>query len=555
MATEQKYSIESSLKKLFVVLHLERKDIYTIYMLAILAGLVQLSLPLGIQTIIGFVMAGNISTSIYLLITLVVIGTFCFGLLQVRQMQIIERIEQKLFVRYSIAFTDRLPKLNVEKLDKYYLPELVNRYFETISLQKGIEKLLIDIPSAFVQIIFGVILLAFYHPAFIGFGITLLLILFFIIRFTSLDGLITSIKASDYKYEMTNWIQEVARVIKQFKYAKTTSLHLQKSDEILNGYLKHRTKYFKILLTQYWSLVVFKILITGGILILGTVLLLDQKINIGQFVATDIVILTILNSIEKLVGNLEKVYDALTSIEKISKIIDAPIESSGTLQLQENGKGISVVFKDVYYKYNNENETLNNINFKVSNGESLLINGHSGAGKSTILRLLSGAYSNFNGNILINDVPIGNYDIQSLRDKTGILLQHQEVFHATLLENITMGNTDISSEEILNLAKITGLSSYIETLTNGFDTLIDHQGKKLTNKVVKNIALMRALLGNKRLLLLESPFDHLNSQEIIDVFNYIKAKKNCSVIIVSQNDYQNLTFNQHLNLLEGSIKA
>jgi len=470
-------------------------------------------------------------------------------------MQIIERVEQKLFVRYSVAFTDRLPKLNVEKLDKYYLPELVNRYFETISLQKGIEKLLIEIPSAFVQIIFGVILLAFYHPAFIGFGISLLLILFFIIRFTSLDGLVTSIKASDYKYEMANWIQEVARVIKQFKYAKTTSLHLQKSDEIINGYLKHRTSYFKILMTQYWSLVIFKILITGGILILGTVLLLDQKINIGQFVATDIVILTILNSIEKLVGNLEKVYDALTSIEKISKIIDAPVENSGTLQLQENGKGISVVFKDVNYKYNNDNDTLNNVTFKVNTGESVLISGLSGAGKSTILRLLSGAYNNFNGNILINDVPIGNYDIQSLRDKTGILLQHQEVFHATLLENITMGNTDISYEEILSLAKITGLSSYIETLTNGFDTLIDHQGKKLNNKVVKNIALMRALLGNKRLLLLESPFDHLNPQEIIEVFNYIKSKKNCSVIVVSQSNYQNLTFNQHLNLLEGSIIA
>ncbi len=553
MGSEQKYSIIASLKKLFSLLHLERKDIYTIYVFAILAGLVQLSLPLGIQTIIGFVMAGNVSTSIFVLITLVVLGTFFFGLLQVRQMQIIERIEQKLFVRYSLSFTDRLPKLNIEILDKYYLPELMNRFFETIALQKGLEKLLLEIPSALVQILLGVILLALYHPSFIGFGVSLLLILFLIIRFTSLEGLVTSIKASDYKYEMVNWIQEVARVIKPFKYAKTTSLHLQKSDEILNGFLKYRTKYFKILLTQYWSLVAFKILITGGMLILGTILLLDQKINIGQFVATDIIILTILTSIEKLVGNLEKVYDALTSIEKISKITDAPIENSGTLQLQENTKGMSVEFKDVSYNYLNDSTVINKVNLKIKSSETILLKGQSGAGKSTLLRLLSGAYSQFSGSILINDIPIGNYDIQSLRDKTGVLLQHQEVFHASLLENITMGNPDISSEEILELSKIIGLNTFIETLPKGFDTLIDHQGKKLTNKVRRSIALMRALLGNKRLLLLESPFDHLNPQEIIDVFNYIKNKKDCTTLIVSDDYTPEISYSQSVSLVNGNI--
>jgi ATP-binding cassette subfamily B protein len=100
MYEEKKMSPVDSLKKIYRILHLDRKDIYAIYMFAILAGMVQLSLPLGIQTIIGFVMAGSVSTSIIILITLVVIGTFLNCLLQIKQLSVIEKLKQKIFLRH-----------------------------------------------------------------------------------------------------------------------------------------------------------------------------------------------------------------------------------------------------------------------------------------------------------------------------------------------------------------------------------------------------------------------------------------------------------------------
>ena len=104
MATNQEHSPAHAAKKLFSLLRLEKKDISTIYIYAILAGLVGFSTPLGIQTIISFVLAGQISTSIVVLIVLVVFAVFIGGLLQVRQMQVIEKIQQKIFVRYSLEF-------------------------------------------------------------------------------------------------------------------------------------------------------------------------------------------------------------------------------------------------------------------------------------------------------------------------------------------------------------------------------------------------------------------------------------------------------------------
>ncbi len=533
MASAGSVSFAKSFRKFFNILKLDKKDIVSIYIYAILAGLVQLSLPLGIQTIISFVMAGSISTSIVVLIFMVVIGTFFSGLLQIRQMQIIEKVEQKIFVRYSLAFSDQLPNLNIEKLDNYYLPELVNRFFDTTSLQKGLDKILLDIPASLIQIFLGLILLSFYHPIFIGFGAVLLLIIILIIRFTSFQGLSTAMQASDYKYAIAAWLQEMARVVKSFKYYKGTTLHMHKTDKLVGGYVDARTNHFKILLTQYWSLITFKILITAAMLIVGAILLVNQQINIGQFIAADIVIISIMASVEKLISNLDKIYDSLTSVEKLSKIIDAEQEQSGHLALAVANTGVNIEFQNVQFSYPAGAKVLNNFSCQIPAGQVVHVAGSSGAGKSTLLRLLTGAYQNFSGNIMIDNVPIGNYSIGSIRSQTGILLSQQDIFHGTLWENITMGNQSITVEQVMELGQIIGLQHYIQSNSMGFDVVLDPQGKRLPQKVVQNILLIRALLGKYRLLLLEEPFNHLSEDERNKVMLYIKKEKTATVIITS----------------------
>ena len=298
MAENNQPTPAGAAKKFFTLLRLEKKDISTIYVYAILAGLVNFATPLGIQTIISFVLAGSLSTSIIVLIVMVVVAVFIGGLLQVRQMQVIEKIQQKIFVRYSLEFANRLPKLDIEKMSSYYLPELVNRFFDTASLQKGIEKLLLDIPSAVIQILFGVVLLSLYHPVFIGFGVVLLVLLYFILRNTLPTGFAANVESSDYKYKTAAWLEEMARVVKTFKYSKGTSLNIEKADGYISNYLDSHTIYFKILVTQFWSLIGFKVIITASMLIVGSILLVDQQINIGQFIAADIVIIRVIGSVE-----------------------------------------------------------------------------------------------------------------------------------------------------------------------------------------------------------------------------------------------------------------
>ncbi len=529
-------SLGQALGRLLSLLQLDKKDISAIYFFAILSGFISLILPLGIQTIVTLVQTNEISTSVVVLIAIVVLGVFLGGLIQVRQMQVIERVEQKIFTRYALEFANKLPKLDIEKLDSFYLPELVNRFFDTPALAKGIKKIMLDIPAAVIQTFFGLILLAFYHPVFIVFGALLIVIVLIIIRFTSPQGLATALKASDYKYAIAAWIEEMARVIKSFKYNKGTNLHIQKSDKLVTSYLESRTNHFKILLTQYWSLIGFKILITAAMLVLGSILLVKQQINVGQFIAADIVIIAIINSVEKLILSLDKVYDALTSIQKINSVLDSEVESSGTALLNETNYGVAINYKQVSFAYNNQENILNNVSFTIQPGQFVCITGSSGSGKSTLLKLLTGAFKNFDGSILIDEIPLANYSLKSLRSQTGILLNQQDIFNGTLLENITLGNPNILLSDVTQLAKQIGLVNFIQQHQEGFDTILDPQGKRLSRKVSQHILLLRALIGKHRLLLLEEPFNYLDDAQKNSVLQYLRKDNTATIIITSEKE-------------------
>jgi ATP-binding cassette, subfamily B, bacterial len=492
----------SSLRKIFRFLRLERHEVFSIYFYALLSGLIQLSLPLGIQYIINFVLGGSFSASMIVLIFLVVMGVFLAGLFQINQMKIIEKIQQKIFVRYAFAFSERVPRFDPVSVDQYYLPELMNRFFDTVSLQKGVSKLLLEIPTALIQIFFGLMLLSFYHPVFIFFGLLVLLVLYVLLYYTGAAGLSTSISESNYKYKVAAWMEEIARVVNIFKFSKNNNLHITRTDKEVSNYLKARTQHFRILLSQYWSLVGFKILITATMLIVGSLLLVQQELNIGQFIAAEIVILSVLSSVEKLISNLDKVYDVMTSFEKLDTVIDKPLEQHGTMLLPDKG-GLKIETQNVSFTYPDGKKILSGVSFKAMPGEKIYITGPEGSGKTTLLRLLSGSYSGYTGNIVVNDLPIGNYEGDSLRHHISMVSGRQDIFEGTIAENILMGDTSVGTDEIMKLAEMLRLKEFLQALPQGLDTWIDPGGRRLPGTIVHRMVLLRALLGKPSLLLLE----------------------------------------------------
>lgn len=538
----------SPLKRVQALIRDHNKEVTSIYLFSILGGIVNLSLPLGVQTIIGLVMGATMVTSIYVLIFLVVLGVFLMGLFQINQMKIIESIQQKIFAHYAYAFADKIPQLDLKQMDKYHIPEKVNRFFDTLNIQKGFAKLLLDIPVATVQILFGIILLSLYHPLFIILGLILLLLLGLILYYTSQKGIETSIEESNYKYGVAGFFGEVARTIKTFKFSQGSDLNIIRTDENVLGYLAARTKHFQVLLFQYKSLLFFKVALTALMLTLGSYLLINQQLNVGEFVAAEIVIMLVIGAVEKLIISLDSAYDVITGLEKLASVTDNPLEASGDLEL-DSPAGLEIEMKNFSFEFETGKPVLDSINLHINPGEKIQITGPAGSGKSILMRVLTGNYTDFNGTLLINKVPIKNYNLQSLRKHTGILLQNQEIFGGSVWENISLGNKEISPSLILATADAVGFADFLNHFPLGFDSEIEPLGKKTPQTIVKKILLLRALCGEKRLILLENPWNGLD-REIANRIQTYLDKQNATVLIATNED---VLFGKKIEINNGKI--
>lgn len=547
-------SNKNPLKKLANLFFEHKKDIVSVYFYAILSGLLELSVPIGIQAIIGFVLGASMVTSLYVLIILVVLGVFLVGLMQINQMKIIEKIQQKIFTNYSFEFAEKIPRFDLFKVDSYYLPEKVNYFFDTTNVQKGLAKLLLDVPVASIQILFGLLLLSLYHPFFIVFGILLLSILWLILKLTSKTGLSTSLEKSTYKYAVVVWLEEMARVIKSFKFSEGTHLNLQKNDKNVSNYLTARTAHFKVLLFQYRTLVFFKVAITAVMLIVGTYLLLNQQLNIGEFIAAEIVILMVINAVEKLINNLNNVYDVVTGLEKLAIITETPLEKEGEIILNTaENTGIEIEMIDFSFAYQDDKAILKNINLQIPANKTVCISAKEGSGRSTFLKMLTGNYSNYKGSVLLNKIPINNYQLESLRDKIGIYLNQQDIFLGTVWENISMGRDQLDPNKVLSLAKELGLKGFNQMLPDGLETPVDPTGKKLPSTLIKYILLLRAFYNEPNLVLLEEPWEGLeNSVKEQLIQKLLNHSAQATLIIASNDQAFAKQCDYHIELINGS---
>jgi ABC-type bacteriocin/lantibiotic exporter with double-glycine peptidase domain len=535
------------------LVNLHKKEVVSIYLFSMLSGLIDLSLPLGVQTIIGLVMGATMVSSIYVLIFLVVLGVLLVGILQLNQMKIIETIQQRVFTSYAYIFADTIPRLDLKKMDHYFIPEKVNRFFDTINIQKGFAKLLLDIPIATVQIVFGILLLSLYHPLFILLGIFLIVLLVLIFNLTSKRGIATSIQESNYKYEVVGFFNEIGRTLKSFKFSQGSDMNFKKTNEQTRGYLEARTQHFHVLLFQYKTLIFFKVSLTVLMLTLGTYLLIEQQLNIGEFIAAEIVILMVIGAVEKLITSLDSAYDVITGLEKIASVTESPLEHSGTMELNAE-KGIDVQLADFSFSFDEDKKVLDSISLHLKPGQKVCVTGPEGSGKSMLLRILTGNYQDFQGSFQINHFPIHNYSLKSLRKNTGILLHGQEIFGGTLWENISLGQKEITGEVILAKAQQLGFEDILSHFPAGFESVIEPIGKKTPQTIVRKILLLRALCGDKKLLLLEEPWAGMETKnkEIIKK-HLLSLPKDITVVVVSDDaDFSRMT-DQQINMHHGKI--
>jgi len=518
------------------LLNMDKKALVNLYVFSFFAAIVSLSLPLGFQAIINLITSGQVTTSFYILIIIVIVGYGLNGYLQILQITVTEVLQRKVFAGVAFDFAFRAPRFSMTALRNIHAPELMNRFFDTLTIQKGIPKILIDFAGSSLQILIGLLLLTFYHPFFILFGFLSVLLVFFIVRILSPQGLRTALKQSKYKYEVAHWLEELARTMETFKLAGTTNLPLEQADKTTLKYLNAREAHFKSLLYHYYSILLFKILVAGAFLLLGGLLVIDQQMNIGQFVASEIIIIIILGSVEKLIYSLDAIYDMLTALEKLGNVTDVELEKEGVMDVpMGNTSGLEVTIENLSYEVEEGRKLLENVTFQVEGGEHILITGYSGSGKHTLLQLLNGFFFDFEGAIRFNGASIRSLDLQKLRDTIGDSMTGESIFNGTFLENLALGR-ELSIDKILEIIKITGLRDFLDGLEDGLYTMLTPEGKHLSRSVKAKILLARCILKQPRLILLDENIHVIRDSERKQIMDYI-CRKDLGWTVMVINNY------------------
>lgn len=527
------------LRKFLSLLKPDRREISYIYLYAVLIGVLALVGPLGAQAIINLIAGGTFNTSLVVLVVVVTGATILVGALKVMQYIIAETLQRRLFTRAAFEFAYRLPRIKLSAFQSQYPPELVNRFFDTVTVQKGLPKILLDFSGAVMQIIFGLVLLSLYHPFFAIFGAVLAVILFLLMWLIAPAGLNTSLQESKYKYKVAGWLEDIARASNTFKLAGGERLTMRNTNDLLGGYLSARGSHFRILLFHYGGLIIFQALVTAFFLLLGGKLVIDNQINIGQFVAAEIVVLLILSSAEKLIFSLDVVYDTLTGVEKISNVTDLPLEEGGDLSFAsiDTGEGMSVTASGLSYTYPETGvEALKNISFSIGANERICLAGYNRSGRSTLVQFLVGMHTDYGGQLNFNDTPMGNLQLSGLRQMIGDYTQEESIIPGNLIDNICLGHPDVDFHRVQWALGVAQLQHWVSEQTKGYDFELVAEGLNVPRSVRVRLLLARAIVRKPRLLVLGNLLDQLEPTIRHKIMRELTDKRQPWTFVILSND-------------------
>jgi len=546
----------SPIDRTFALLAREKREILTVFFYATLAGGLSLILPLAVGGIVQLVQGRLFLQPVVVLISFVILGTIVAGILQIGILRVVERIQQRIFARMALEFAFRVPRLKYAASLQQDLPEQMNRLFEAVAIQKGLQKLLIDVPTALLTVIFGLILLTVYSPWFSLFAVVVVFILYQIIRWTGPEGLATSIVESKYKYKAVHWLEEIARAFHAFKYAGDSTLPVERMDDVITGYIKYRKKHFAVLVKQTIALIGFKTFITAAVLIIGATLVQTNRLLLGQFVAAEVVIVTVLVGVEKLITSLATVYDVLTSVDKSGHVADLPLEARGGLApVFTPGTGVAIETRDLRYRYPGApTATVSGVTLKINPGERVAIMGVDGSGRSTLLKLLGGLVDDYDGTIRFDGITLRDLDRPALRARIGQMLSWTDLFDGTVEENVSVGRAHITPRDVREALDDLQLTDEVQNLPQGIQTELTNGARNLPAHLFNKLLVAQGIVGRPRLVVLDDFFQNLETSSRALIIRLLTNRERPWTVLAVSHDPQLLAaFDRVIVVHEGQV--
>ncbi len=511
----------------------ERRDIAAVVMFAAAVAVLSLATPIAVESLVNTVAFGVLMWPV-----LVITGILmtCLGLaaaIRAMQVYVVECVQRRLFVRVVADYAHRLPRIRLDAFDRRYGPELANRFFDVLNLQKSLATLLLDGVALVVTVLVGMVVLAFYHPFFLGFDILLLVMIAFVLFALGGGGVRTALHESHAKYDVAAWLQELLRCLRAFKFAGGRQLALEKADQLAGEYVTARQQHFRVVWRQTVFALGLQVVAATGLLGLGGYLVIDRQLTLGQLVAAELIVALVVASVAKLGKYAETYYDLLAAAEKLGLVTDLPLEREGGEVLADGAVGIAVFVRGVDRV---SHRTLaDSPEWRIAPNERVAIVDAPGSGKTTRFEMLCGLREREHGVATMDGIDVRELSPEHLRERVA-LVGGAEIFAGTVLENVRVGRPHLTPADVREALRAVGLIDAVQRLPRGSDTMLIPDGGPLSVDQAVRLTLARAIVGRPRLLIIDGALDALSPAECPELLPRLFDRSAPWTLIVASSD-------------------
>lgn len=519
------------LQRVYHLMAFEKQDILLLVYLTMAYGVLGIATPVAVQTMVNLVTMGGVLQPLYIIGLILFILLALSGVIYAIENYVVELMQRRIFVRQSVLIANNTQQIHASVYDSHNPVELVNRYFDIQTVQKSVATLLTIGLTAFLQGLIGSVVLLFYSLYFGILVLLMLLVLWVIVFWLGKQAEATSIKESKTKYEMAAWLESIARNKWLSKFYDAKQRTASGTHALAESYLAARSKHFRILMMQLVGAVSIYAVIGTGMLILGGTLVIKGQINLGQFVAAELIIFGVLSAFVRFVTKLEYFYDLLAAVDKLGVLEMLPQEIPGQ-HTPLTGAIEQLQLTDLQFNYPNQPLLFKPIRLSLHKGQSLAVIGQLGSGKSSLLELITGLRQPTQGYISYDGLDLRQLNLDQLRNHIGIA-NKVEWQKGSILENLRLERQSVTLDNVVEILQTLGLWQEISKLPQGIDTELNDFGAPMTYTQLQRLMLARAIIGQPSLLLIDGLLDHLSQTELAQVLTLLKRQQSQWMLIVT----------------------
>jgi ABC-type bacteriocin/lantibiotic exporter with double-glycine peptidase domain len=538
--------VQDILTQLALLIRLERKMLGIIASYALAIGMFMLCVPIAVQELVStfsFAIQPMMIFTLTVVVGSALTGAAAFRILQSRA---VETLQQRIYTRIAIAFTETLPRLREDS----FLPQHANRFAEADLLTRALVAMISDLFNVAVVGTIGMSLLIFFHPYFLLYNVILVVGFVFLLTVFGKGGFLITLEMSRLNYDIYHWMQNIAANLPHLRAAGKSPYLIQKTDELTKAYARVRQRRSDLLTgRQYKAAALWQVVGHAGMIATAGMLVAQGQLTVGQFAAAELLAGNLLLNMDTLARRMVHMFFAFVAFRELNAFFSLPQDVSGSrtvVPLDHFGlTGIKVTIRNLAFAYPDAAPLFEQFSMDVAPGEKVVVLCQSNRQKTVLAKVLAGLLPPSAGVVRYNDMNLVEISLESIDACRSLMLDsHPTLLEGTIEDNLTLGRNSITYEDVQWALQFVELDEEIDRMPEGLTTHVTGHGNQFTLSQILRLLLARAIVIRPHVLIVDGTLHSMAPSVREVILRRLCSKDEPWSIIFVSNDP---TFTTHID--------